>query len=191
MTDLQRNLRDKSTDDAEIDAVLKDIYAVIPEKKTDTLKELLTTKFRELPKKVWVKKLAYAAFNDVADTCYYYEDYAKSFVPAKKLTERDLINLESRVGSQVFGPVPTGHRREFFNMNKGTWIWHEAWMDTDGKERSMTIRYNVTSKGVVKVQARNKLTYIVGDELDNFYNAVKEYLRQVSVHVYHRVGVGL
>lgn len=187
MTDLQRNLRDKSTDDAEIDAVLREIYAIIPEKKSFTVKELLTTKFKELPKKVWVKKLADAAFNDVADTCYYHEDYAKSFVPVKKLTERDLINLESRVGSQIFGQVPKGHRREFFNLNKNTWIWHESWTDEYGKEKSMTVRYNVTEKGVIKVQAKNKLTYIVGEELDNFYKATKEYLRQVAAHVYRRV----
>lgn len=34
--------------------------------------------------------------------------------PLKPLTERELLKLESAIGAELFGPVPQGHRREFF-----------------------------------------------------------------------------
>ena len=37
--------------------------------------------------------------------------------PLKSMTERELIQLESEIGSKLFGPVSPGCRREFFNEN--------------------------------------------------------------------------
>lgn len=33
--------------------------------------------------------------------------------PLKKMTERQLIELESEIGRDLFGPIPADHRREF------------------------------------------------------------------------------
>ena len=53
--------------------------------------------------------------------------------PLKPLSERELITLESEIGSQLFGPIPEGHRREFFCLDEKTWIWHEEWLDEIGR----------------------------------------------------------
>ena len=47
--------------------------------------------------------------------------------PLKKLSERELLALESEIGSELFGEVPKGHRREFFCLDEKTWMWHEEW----------------------------------------------------------------
>ena len=47
--------------------------------------------------------------------------------PLKRMTERELIQLESEIGAQLFGEIPKGHRREFFCLDEKTWIWYEEW----------------------------------------------------------------
>ena len=39
--------------------------------------------------------------------------------------ERNLIRYEAKVGGDLFGPIPAGHRRDFFCLDEHTWIWHE------------------------------------------------------------------
>jgi hypothetical protein len=56
--------------------------------------------------------------------------------PLKKLTERELLQLESEIGAKLFGEVPAGHRREFFCLDEKTWIWHEEWIDPKTKNTS-------------------------------------------------------
>jgi hypothetical protein len=135
----------------------------------------------------WLKNLIdFVMQDDEAEESLYYEDYAKDFFPVKKITERDLINLESRVGATIFGAVPHGHRREFFNLDPDTWIWHEEWLDEEGSLKQQTIRYEVSRKGVLKVLAGPRYAIIRGDELRNFKLATEEYLRQISKQVYRR-----
>jgi len=110
----------------------------------------------------------------------------KNFRPLKKLTERELIQLESEIGSKLFGPIPAGHRREFFNLDKNTWIWHEEYRGADGKMHTSTTRYEVQEKGVLKAQDGAQYSYIEGEELQNLVLAVQMYYEQVMRHVYHR-----
>src|SRR6476659_5190640 len=70
---------------------------------------------------------------------------------APKLTERDLLRRESKIGADLFGPIPKGHRREFFCLDESTWIWHEEWKDEKGVERQTTTRYEVHPNGILKV----------------------------------------
>ena len=64
--------------------------------------------------------------------------------PLKKLTERELLQLESEIGSKLFGDVPTGHRREFFCLDetRGFGMKNRQHPTTTKLER-MTIRYEV------------------------------------------------
>ena len=62
----------------------------------------------------------------------------------------DLINAESELGRTIFGPVPVGHQREFFQYTKNVWMWHENWTDL-GKRYEITIRYEVRKDGVYKI----------------------------------------
>jgi hypothetical protein len=45
---------------------------------------------------------------------------------------RKLIRREAKIGGTIFGPVPAGHRREFFCLDEHSWVWHEEWIDKAG-----------------------------------------------------------
>lgn len=104
--------------------------------------------------------------------------------PLKQLTERELIKLESEIGSQVFGPIPAGRVRQFFCLDERTWIWYEEWTDEKRKKQSTTTRYEVHDKGIFKVQEGARYSYLEGQELQNFVMAVKLYYEQVARNIY-------
>ncbi|MGB2787062.1 MAG: hypothetical protein WBB94_01625 [Candidatus Saccharimonadaceae bacterium] len=106
--------------------------------------------------------------------------------PLNKLTERELLTLESEIGGKLFGPIPRGHRREFFCLDKDTWIWYEEWLDEKGKLQQSTTRYEVQAKGVLKVQEGARYNYIEGDELKNLVLAARMYYEQVARDIYKR-----
>lgn len=89
--------------------------------------------------------------------------------------EDDLINAESELGRNIFGPIPEGHKREFFHHQKNVWIWHE---------NGTTIRYEVRPHGVYKRVMGSDYHKITGKELENFRNATKNYLELVKKHLY-------
>lgn len=111
-------------------------------------------------------------------------------IPRKRLTnhmtERDLIRLESEIGAQIFGPLPHGHRREFFCLDSRTWIWYEEWTDIMHRTQSSTIRYEVTDNGVLKVQDSARYSYLEGEEYDHFAVAVQIYYEHVAREIYRR-----
>lgn len=100
-------------------------------------------------------------------------------------TRRELIQRESEIGGQLFGAVPEGHRRQFFNLDQSTWIWYEEWTDEKGELKSMTTRYEVHPDGVLKVQDNAPYYYIEGQELVNLTMAIRAYYERVSREVYH------
>lgn len=106
--------------------------------------------------------------------------------PLEKLTERELLQLESEIGAQLFGEVPKGRRRSFFNLDPQTWIWHEEWVDDHGEFRQATTRYEVHDKGILKVQEGPRYEYIEGRELDNLLLATQMYYERVMRDVYKR-----
>lgn len=107
--------------------------------------------------------------------------------PLKGMTERELIQLESQVGGEIFGPIPATSRREFFNLDASTWIWHEEWIDVDtGKLKTATTRYEVHSNGILKVQDGARYKFIEGRELDNLVMAVQIYYERVMREIYKR-----
>lgn len=107
--------------------------------------------------------------------------------PLVKLTERELIQLESEIGATLFGDVPKEHRREFFNLDPSTWIWYDESTDPQtGHKKQMTIRYEVHKNGILKVQEGARYDFIEGKELDNFVVAVQLYYERVQRHVYNR-----
>ena len=101
--------------------------------------------------------------------------------PLKKLTERELITLESQIGVQIFGELPKGTRREFFCLDASTWIWHES-----DKNSETTIRYEVHDNGILKVMGGARYEFLEGEELNRFVTAVQVYYEQVARNIYHR-----
>lgn len=97
----------------------------------------------------------------------------------------DLVNLESKWGSTLFGPVPEGHRREFFKHRENVWIWYEGWTDPSGTMQEMTIRYEVRPAGVFKRANGDKYKKLSEEELNNFRIAAKNYLALVKTKIYY------
>ena len=106
--------------------------------------------------------------------------------PLHELTERELIQRESEIGRELFGPVAKGHRREFFNTDPRIWIWHEEWLDADNKSHQLTTKYEIRDDGIWKVQPGPRYTKLVGEELRNFHQAVTVYFERVMREVYGR-----
>lgn len=107
--------------------------------------------------------------------------------PLKGLSERDLIRLESEIGSELFGPIPAGHERSFFNLDERTWIWYEQWKDKDsGKTMSATTRYEIQDNGILKIQEGARYNFLDGQELANFMVAIQMYYERVTREVYKR-----
>jgi hypothetical protein len=97
--------------------------------------------------------------------------------PFRALSERELIQKESEVGSQLFGPIPADHRREFFCLDEITWIWYEETIDVEtGKPKSTTTRYELHDNGILKAQEGAQYSYLEGDELQNLF---------IAIHLYH------
>lgn len=97
-----------------------------------------------------------------------------------------LIHHEAREGGKLFGPIPEGHRREFFCLDERTWVWHEEWQDESGEWQAMTTRYDVRPGGILKTQGSNPPQRMSEQELTNFYRAITLYSRQVSEE-HHRI----
>jgi len=104
----------------------------------------------------------------------------------KGISEKEIIRLESAIGRKLFGPIPTGHQREFFCLDPHTWVWHEVWTDEAKKQRTLTTRYEVHPNGILKVQENHPYQFIDGEELRNFDLATQLYRERVMRQVYRR-----
>ena len=93
--------------------------------------------------------------------------------------QRSLLHFEGRLGGELFGPVPNGTRREFFCLDRHTWVWHEEWTDDHGQRRAVTTRYDVRPSGVLKSQGGTSYQKITGAEARNFYKAVELYEQRI------------
>lgn len=102
------------------------------------------------------------------------------------MTRDDLINAESRLGSTIFGPIPAGHRREFFHDQENIWIWFESWHDDTGHPHQLTVRYEVRPTGIYKKVSAGSYFKLAGEELENFRRATHAYLHLVKKYLYPR-----
>lgn len=100
-------------------------------------------------------------------------------------TDRELIRAESQIGSQLFGPIPKGHRREFFCLDEHTWVWYESVVDPiSGKVTSLTTRYEIRGDRIIKIQDGQPHKYASFEEARNLAAATKQYLEAVRKQVY-------
>lgn len=106
--------------------------------------------------------------------------------PLKQLTERELIELEAEIGGKLFGPIPAGHKREFFCLDDQTWIWHEEWVNHDKQRQVTSTRYEIHDNGILKAQDGKVYKFIEGEELRNLVVAIRLYYEAVSRGIYRR-----
>jgi len=91
---------------------------------------------------------------------------------------KSLVHWEGQVGGQLFGPVQSGGRREFFCLDEHTWVWHEEWNDDNGRH-ALTTRYDVRPNGILKSQGSNDYQALAPQELRNLMNAITLYRDRV------------
>jgi hypothetical protein len=99
-----------------------------------------------------------------------------------------LIHYEARIGGRIFGKVPRDGRREFFCLDKHTWVWHEEWTDEHGKHRVVTTRYDVRPQGILKSQGHMQYQALTREEARNFRRAVRLYNQQVTTEYQRLLG---
>jgi hypothetical protein len=102
----------------------------------------------------------------------------------KLRSERELIQEESKVGRELFGPVPKGHRREFFCLDEKTYIWYESYKDENGNLVELTTRYEIQGDKILKAQEGARYSYLEGSELNNLLQAIGMYYERVMRGVY-------
>jgi len=91
-----------------------------------------------------------------------------------------LIHHEAKIGGELFGSIPAGHRREFFCLDERTWVWHEEWKDAAGEWQAVTTRYDVRPNGILKSQGGQAYKRLSKQELVNLYRAVKLYDERIG-----------
>lgn len=97
---------------------------------------------------------------------------------------RSLIRREAKIGGSLFGPVPKGGRREFFCLDRHTWVWHEEWINQYGEHRVKTTRYDIRPSGILKAQEGQSYRPVSADEAGNLYQAAQAYVERVNSEVY-------
>ncbi|HXE09976.1 MAG TPA: hypothetical protein VN554_00955 [Verrucomicrobiae bacterium] len=95
-----------------------------------------------------------------------------------------LIRREARIGGRLFGTPPEGREREFFCLDKHTWIWRETWI-TAGYRRTVTTRYELQPGGVTKLQDGQGRQLLSHEEARNLRHTIQLYRRRV-VDYYRR-----
>jgi len=93
---------------------------------------------------------------------------------------RSLMHYEARLGGELFGEIPKGHRREFFCLDEHTWVWHEEWLDAQGKRQVMTTRYDIRPQGILKSQGAHSYQKLSDQEAENLYQAAKLYQERIG-----------
>lgn len=96
---------------------------------------------------------------------------------------RQLLRREAKMGGKLFGPVPAGHRREFFCLDRYTWVWHEEWTDDKGVQQALTTRYDIRPQGILKSQGSSSYRLVKGAELRNFYQAARLYRDNIGAQL--------
>ncbi len=109
---------------------------------------------------------------------------AKARTDRREELYRAFKRREAKIGGELFGPVPAGVRREFFCLDKHTWVWHEEWNDQGGQRQTRTIRYNVRPNGILKAQDNQAYQPLSFDETENLYQATQLYKQRVLQEVY-------
>ncbi len=99
---------------------------------------------------------------------------------------RNLIRHEAKIGGEVFGPIPAGHRREFFCLDEHTWVWHEEWRDTNNQHQVRTTRYDVRPDGVLKAQ-NGHYQKLSNDEARRLRQAAHIYVERVNREMYANI----
>lgn len=92
----------------------------------------------------------------------------------------NFIRDAAQMGGTLFGPVPGGIRREFFCLDRHTWVWHEEWTDANNIRHARTTRYDIRPHGIFKAQDGVPYQPVSAQEAHHLYAAARQY--QQNLH---------
>jgi hypothetical protein len=100
---------------------------------------------------------------------------------------KQLIEIESEIGGQVFGPSRPDEERRFYCLDERTWVYQNNYVDLiDGNKKQMVIRYELHPNGVLKVINSKSHSMVQDDEAERLIEAIKLYYKLVMTKVYGR-----
>jgi hypothetical protein len=99
---------------------------------------------------------------------------------------RDLLRREAKIGGSLFGPIKKGSDRQFFQLEKNTWIWVEKWTES-GRQRTKTTKYLVKPTELIKSVNGGHYERTSLQEAKNFEQAVHLYVQEVDAKIYGNV----
>lgn len=99
---------------------------------------------------------------------------------------RDLIRREAQIGKKLFGPIPKGRDREFFRIDKHTWIWQESWTE-NGQKQTRNTKYMVRDRDVVKAINGSAYEQASLEEVKNLQAAIHAYVERAQKEIYTSV----
>lgn len=99
---------------------------------------------------------------------------------------RKLMRREAQIGGELFGPIRPGGRREFFCLDKHTWVWHEEWNDERGVRQIKTTRYDVRPDQIIKSQ-NGQYSQVQKEEALRLREAAKLYQKRTQSEIYRNV----
>jgi hypothetical protein len=105
---------------------------------------------------------------------------------AKAEILRQLLRREAEIGGSLFGRLSNGRHRLFFCQDEHSWIWHEEWLDLSGQKQRLITRYDISPRGVVKIQDGQHNQPISRSEAINLRDAIRLYRQRVMNEIYNR-----
>jgi hypothetical protein len=103
----------------------------------------------------------------------------------KRAKLRELMRRESQIGATLFGPIPSGHQRDFFCLDARTWVWIEQWYDHEAKSaKMMQVQYEFQTRGVLKSVDGVAVGFVQADELARLLKAIYTYQQKVHQEIY-------
>jgi len=123
---------------------------------------------------------------------HFFSNKTKKDETRKQSILQDLMRREANLNKNIFGSVPKGVKRDFFNLDKHTWIWYEEWTDKSGKRQQLTTRYVVRQKEILKSQNGGAYFRLTTDEAKNFQKATAKYIEKAKTELYatHKTPAG-
>jgi hypothetical protein len=101
---------------------------------------------------------------------------------------QSMLRKEAKIGGAMFGPLPAGHSREFFCLDRHTWVWHESWLDAQGNQQMVNTHYTVRPDGILKSQNNQGYQKVSSEELKTLRQAVKLYGERVPAELQRHFG---
>lgn len=110
----------------------------------------------------------------------------KSNKPKRRLTLRDLIEMESVVGGKIFGERSSKETVKFYNLDLHNWYFYQEVVDRAGKSQSVTMHYEVHPNVIMRATLGSDRLFepLTGQERDNFIKATELYYKHVMKQVY-------